>query len=215
MGIFCLTCSVGLIWRLQVTVQADCGLWLLCAGFRPRCHYSRTTSTVAAIRHHRLVCSATDSAFNGAEPDRSAVEGAAERSQDADEVSTSEAPVHSSTWASMLLELPLELAAIGSKTNPYWLRKRKRSHWWSRQTFPKASHLWLCQYLDACGAALRRNAYVHSVCNSQSLQGALCLRFLGVSCFNKLKPAPTAELLALPCRLPQNQDQSLTAYHMT
>lgn len=39
----------------------------------------------------------------------------------------------------MLLELPLELAAFGSKTNPYWLRKRKRSHWWSRQNFPKVS----------------------------------------------------------------------------
>ncbi|KAK9812014.1 hypothetical protein WJX73_008976 [Symbiochloris irregularis] len=48
-----------------------------------------------------------------------------------------EARMHSSTWASMLLELPLELAAFGSRTNPYWLRKRKRSQWWSKGHFPK------------------------------------------------------------------------------
>lgn len=39
----------------------------------------------------------------------------------------------------MLLELPLELAAFGSRTNPYWLRKRKRSRWWSKGHYPKAS----------------------------------------------------------------------------
>lgn len=45
--------------------------------------------------------------------------------------------MHSSTWASMLLELPLELAAFGSRTNPYWLRKRKRSRWWSKGHYPR------------------------------------------------------------------------------
>ena len=89
---------------------------------------------VAANTNRRVVCAAESSSSDPLEQERSAAE---EAQQANNEVSTSDPRVHSSTWASMLLELPLELAAFGSKTNPYWLRKRKRSHWWSRQHFPK------------------------------------------------------------------------------
>ena len=45
--------------------------------------------------------------------------------------------MQNSSWAHLLLELPLELAAVGARTNERWLRKRKRSHWWSKGPFPK------------------------------------------------------------------------------
>lgn len=43
----------------------------------------------------------------------------------------------------MVLALPLELAAVTSRTDNFYLRKRKRKHWWSREHFPKvpAEHL--------------------------------------------------------------------------
>ena len=53
--------------------------------------------------------------------------------------SSAGARVQNSDWAHLLLELPLELAAVGARTNERWLRKRKRSHWWSKGPFPKVS----------------------------------------------------------------------------
>lgn len=49
---------------------------------------------------------------------------------------TSEQFVQSS-WAQMLLSMPLELAAASARTNQHWLQKRKRKHWWSREHFPR------------------------------------------------------------------------------
>lgn len=42
-----------------------------------------------------------------------------------------------SSWAQMLLSMPLELAAASARTNQHWLQKRKRKHWWSREHFPR------------------------------------------------------------------------------
>jgi len=42
-----------------------------------------------------------------------------------------------SSWAEMLLGMPLELAAASAKTNDHWLQKRKRKHWWKREQFPR------------------------------------------------------------------------------
>ncbi len=42
-----------------------------------------------------------------------------------------------SSWAEMLLAMPLELAAASAKTNDHWLQKRKRKHWWKREQFPR------------------------------------------------------------------------------
>jgi len=36
----------------------------------------------------------------------------------------------SSEWARLLLTLPLELSAIGAKTEAHWLQRRNRSRWW-------------------------------------------------------------------------------------
>ena len=64
---------------------------------------------------------------------RAGSSGEASTSRDA----STQARVTSQSWANLLLELPLELAAVGGRTNERWLRKRKRSRWWSRK-FPKA-----------------------------------------------------------------------------
>lgn len=42
-----------------------------------------------------------------------------------------------STWAKMLLSLPLEVAAAASRADSHYLQKRKRKHWWSKDHFPK------------------------------------------------------------------------------
>ena len=48
----------------------------------------------------------------------------------------------SQEWARLLLTLPLELSAIGAKTEAHWLRRRNRSSWWrSNARFPKARRL--------------------------------------------------------------------------
>ena len=36
---------------------------------------------------------------------------------------------------------PLELATAGARTNALWLKRRKRSKWWSRQEFPRVMPL--------------------------------------------------------------------------
>ena len=54
----------------------------------------------------------------------------------------------SQEWARLLLTLPLELSAIGAKTEAHWLRRRNRSSWWrSNARFPKARCLCLVQAL--------------------------------------------------------------------
>ncbi|KAK9832801.1 hypothetical protein WJX81_002274 [Elliptochloris bilobata] len=40
-------------------------------------------------------------------------------------------------WARLLLTLPLELSAIGAKTEAHWLQRRNRSSWWRSNRFPK------------------------------------------------------------------------------
>ena len=114
-----------------------CGVFLVDTA-RPR----RSLVKPEPVSQRRISCSAADAA---ADPGRSAIDTDSIETLGSNDVSTSGARVHSTTWASMLLELPLELAALGSKTNPYWLRKRKRSHWWSRGEFPKA-----CSFQSAC-----------------------------------------------------------------
>lgn len=42
----------------------------------------------------------------------------------------------------MVLALPLELATVTSRTDNFYLRKRKRKHWWSREHFPKVDPFW-------------------------------------------------------------------------
>jgi len=41
------------------------------------------------------------------------------------------------SWTRMVLALPLELATVTSRTDNFYLRKRKRKHWWSTEHFPK------------------------------------------------------------------------------
>lgn len=43
----------------------------------------------------------------------------------------------STSWTTMVMALPLELAAVQSHTDNFYLRKRKRKHWWSKEHFPK------------------------------------------------------------------------------
>ena len=58
----------------------------------------------------------------------------------------------SQEWARLLLTLPLELSAIGAKTEAHWLRRRNRSSWWrSNARFPKARRT--C-HVRALGSAL-------------------------------------------------------------
>ena len=44
---------------------------------------------------------------------------------------------HNASWAHLLMAYPLELATAGARTNALWLKRRKRSRWWSRQEFPR------------------------------------------------------------------------------
>ena len=50
---------------------------------------------------------------------------------------TKHAHERSTSWTTMVLSLPLELAAVQSHTDNFYLRKRKRKHWWSKEHFPK------------------------------------------------------------------------------
>ena len=57
---------------------------------------------------------------------------------DADESEpTKHAHERNTSWTRMVLALPLELAAVNSRTDNFYLRKRKRKHWWSVGHFPK------------------------------------------------------------------------------
>ena len=49
---------------------------------------------------------------------------------------TRHAHERSSSWMRMFLTLPLELATVTARTDKFYLRKRKRKHWWSREHFP-------------------------------------------------------------------------------
>ena len=44
-----------------------------------------------------------------------------------------------STWAKMLLSLPLEVAAAASRADSHYLQKRKRKNWWSKEHFPRVT----------------------------------------------------------------------------
>ena len=51
-----------------------------------------------------------------------------------------------SEWSSLVLSLPLELAAANQRMDSHFLQKRKRKYWWSKSGFPKvgqsvSSHL--------------------------------------------------------------------------
>ena len=50
---------------------------------------------------------------------------------------TKHAHERNTSWTRMVLALPLELAAVNSRTDNFYLRKRKRKHWWSVGHFPK------------------------------------------------------------------------------
>ena len=52
---------------------------------------------------------------------------------------TKHAHERNTSWTRMVMALPLELAAVTSRTDNFYLRKRKRKHWWSREHFPKVS----------------------------------------------------------------------------
>ena len=42
-----------------------------------------------------------------------------------------------STWAKMMISLPLEVAAAASRSDSHYLQKRKRKQWWSTGEFPR------------------------------------------------------------------------------
>ena len=42
-----------------------------------------------------------------------------------------------SEWSSLVLSLPLELAAANQRMDSHFLQKRKRKYWWSKSGFPK------------------------------------------------------------------------------
>jgi len=44
---------------------------------------------------------------------------------------------HNANWAHLLLALPLEIATAGGRTNALYIKRRKRSRWWSREEFPR------------------------------------------------------------------------------
>lgn len=50
---------------------------------------------------------------------------------------TKHAHERNTSWTRMVLALPLELAAVSSRTDNFYLRKRKRKQWWSVGHFPK------------------------------------------------------------------------------
>lgn len=83
-----------------------------------------------------------------------------------------------SSWAEMLLSMPLELAAASAKTNDHWLQKRKRKHWWKREQFPRVS-LPLCGLNTCC--CLQPNA---GCCMCHAIEGNTYLEasYQGVTC---------------------------------
>lgn len=50
---------------------------------------------------------------------------------------TKHAHERNTSWTRMVLAAPLELAAVNSRTDNFYLRKRKRKQWWSLGHFPK------------------------------------------------------------------------------
>lgn len=48
------------------------------------------------------------------------------------------ASLRSQEWARLILMLPLELSAIGAKTEAHWLQRRNKSSWWRSNQFPRA-----------------------------------------------------------------------------
>lgn len=50
---------------------------------------------------------------------------------------TKHAHERNTSWTRMVLALPLELATVNSRTDNFYLRKRKRKQWWSVGHFPK------------------------------------------------------------------------------
>ena len=63
-------------------------------------------------------------------------------SSDEDSLSAAEAASQvkkfgQSEWSSLVLSLPLELAAANQRMDSHFLQKRKRKYWWSKSGFPK------------------------------------------------------------------------------
>ena len=86
---------------------------------------------------------------------------------------TRHAHERSSSWMRMFLTLPLELATVTARTDKFYLRKRKRKHWWSREHFPtvcshyaKNSHnicLRMCKVTPGDTTCLLSCAFAHNV----------------------------------------------------
>ena len=60
----------------------------------------------------------------------------------------------------MVLALPLELATVNSRTDNFYLRKRKRKQWWSVGHFPKVQ-LSVCTDHAATAKAHSYQHYFH------------------------------------------------------
>ena len=103
---------------------SDCAVYI-CADRRAQCN------------HYSCHCSAASSSKSGEQFPSSNADR--KHSQGSEEPLSrgSQRSDHNASWAHFLLNLPLEVAAAGARTNALWLKKRKRSHWWSRQEFPR------------------------------------------------------------------------------
>ena len=71
---------------------------------------------------------------------------------------TKHAHERNTSWTRMVLALPLELAAVNSRTDNFYLRKRKRKQWWSVGHFPKVQ-LSVCTDRAATVTAPSRQHY--------------------------------------------------------
>ena len=118
----------------------------ICAEGRERCnHYSCQCSAASSSK--------SDEQFPSSNADRKQSQGNEESLSPGSQRSD-----HNASWAHLLLNLPLEVAAAGARTNALWLKKRKRSHWWSRQEFPRVGlHILV---LGTCNKSLQHVCYV-------------------------------------------------------
>ena len=69
-----------------------------------------------------------------------------------------------STWAKMMISLPLEVAAAASRSDSHYLQKRKRKQWWSSAEWPKVC----CVLLIAASLLLKPRSVIEPIHQSLS-----------------------------------------------